>query len=77
MTVLKKSEAFSANFGSFGGIFIALAVTLFAFSTCLGWSFYGKKAWEYLFGTKSTIIYKVVFLAATRYRLPRGEFLLS
>ncbi|MCR5829123.1 MAG: sodium:alanine symporter family protein [Lachnospiraceae bacterium] len=58
------TEAFSESFGSFGGIFIAAAVTLFAFSTCLGWSFYGKKAWEYLFGTKSTIIYKVIFLAA-------------
>ncbi len=58
------TEAFSRSFGSFGGIFIALAVTLFAFSTCLGWSFYGKKAWEFLFGTKSTIIYKVLYLAA-------------
>ena len=58
------TEAFSRNFGSFGGIFIALAVTLFAFSTCLGWSFYGKKSWEFLFGTKSTMIYKILFLAA-------------
>ena len=58
------TEAFTKNFGSFGGIFIAVAVTLFAFSTCLGWSFYGKKAWEYLFGTRSTLLYKVVFLAA-------------
>lgn len=56
------TEAFSKNFGSFGGIFLALAVTLFAFSTCLGWSFYGKKAWEYIFGTKSSIIYKIAFL---------------
>ena len=37
-------------------------MTLFAFSTCLGWSFYGKKAWEYIFGTKSSIIYKIAFL---------------
>jgi len=58
------TEAFTKSFGSFGGIFIAVAVTLFAFSTCLGWSFYGKKTWEYLFGTKSTIIYKVLFLIA-------------
>ncbi|MBQ1504219.1 MAG: alanine:cation symporter family protein, partial [Oscillospiraceae bacterium] len=28
----------------------------------LGWSHYGTKAWEYLFGTKSTVIYKVIFL---------------
>ena len=55
-------EAFSTIFGSFGPMFIALAILLFAFSTVLGWSHYGTKAWEYLFGTKSTIAYKVVFI---------------
>ncbi len=57
------TEAFTKAFGTFGGIFIAIAVTLFAFSTVLGWSYYGTKAWEYLFGTKSTVVYKVIFLA--------------
>ena len=54
------TEAFTANFGTFGGIFIAVAV--FAFTTVLGWSFYGTKAWEYLFGTKSTLVYKILFV---------------
>ena len=49
-------------FGSFGPAFIAIAILLFAFSTVLGWSHYGSKACEYLFGTKSTIVYKVVFV---------------
>ncbi|MFI3206960.1 MAG: alanine/glycine:cation symporter family protein, partial [Clostridia bacterium] len=57
------SQAFSNIFGYAGSAFIAIAVLLFAFSTVLGWSYYGTKAWEYLFGTKSTIIYKVVFVA--------------
>ena len=57
------TEAFTAAFGTWGGIFIAIAVTLFAFSTVLGWSYYGTKAWEYLFGTRATVIYKVIFLA--------------
>lgn len=57
------TEAFTQSFGSVGGIFIAIAVTLFAFSTVLGWSFYGTKAWEYIFGTRSTIVYKAVFIA--------------
>lgn len=57
------TEAFTATFGAFGGIFIAVAVTLFAFSTVLGWSYYGTKAWEYLFGTKATVVYEVLFLA--------------
>lgn len=55
-------EAFATIFGSFGPMFIALAILLFAFSTVLGWSHYGSKAWEYLFGAKSTIAYKVVFI---------------
>ena len=55
-------EAFATVFGSLGPIFIALSILLFAFSTVLGWSHYGSKAWEYLFGTKSTIVYKIVFI---------------
>lgn len=56
------AEAFEMNFGKFGAWFIAIAVLLFAFSTVLGWSHYGAKAFEYLFGTKATIGYKVVFV---------------
>lgn len=60
------SEAFGSvfNIGSLniGGAFIAVAILLFAFSTVLGWSYYGTKAWEFLFGTRSTIIYKVIFV---------------
>ncbi len=44
-----------------GSMFIAIVVFLFAFTTVLGWSHYGTKAWEYLFGTKATIVYKVIF----------------
>ena len=57
------TEAFTQSFGTFGGIFIAISVTLFAFSTILGWSYYGTKSWEFLFGTKSTMIYKILFVA--------------
>ncbi len=46
----------------FGSMFIAIAVLLFAFTTVLGWSHYGTKAWEYLFGTKSVILYRIVFV---------------
>lgn len=56
------TEAFTKCFGSVGGIFIAVAIALFAFSTVLGWSYYGTKAWEFLFGTKAVIIYKVIFI---------------
>ncbi|MDY4976260.1 MAG: alanine/glycine:cation symporter family protein [Clostridia bacterium] len=56
------SKAFETVFGSAGGVFIALAVLFFAFSTVLGWSFYGTKAFEFLFGTKATVGYKIVFV---------------
>ncbi len=55
-------EAFSTVFGKLGPAFIAVAILLFAFSTVLGWSHYGSKAFEYLFGSKATIIYRVVFI---------------
>lgn len=55
-------EAFSTVFGKAGPGFIAIAILLFAFTTVLGWSHYGTTACEYLFGTKSTIVYRVIFI---------------
>jgi AGCS family alanine or glycine:cation symporter len=56
------AQAFTASFGHFGGKFVAIAVLFFAFSTVLGWSYYGTRSWSYLFGEKSSVIYKVVFV---------------
>lgn len=56
------AEAFKGTLGEAGGWFIAVAITLFAFSTVLGWSVYGSKAFEYLFGTRAMIVYKIVFV---------------
>ena len=56
------NEAFAIGFHSFARYFVSLAVLLFAFSTVLGWSFYGEKATEYLFGGKAVIIYKIFFV---------------
>ncbi len=56
------AQAFSESFGHFGGKFIAIAILLFAFSTILGWSYYGSRSWTYLFGEKSAVIYKLVFV---------------
>ena len=50
------------SFGNIGSKFIAIAMFLFAFTTVLGWSHYGKKAWEYLFGTGSTIVFKIIHI---------------
>ncbi len=58
------AQAFNSvfSFGNIGQKFIAVVVLLFAFTTVLGWSHYGTKAWEYLFGTKATIGYKIFFV---------------
>ena len=66
-------QAFGASFGSIGTGFVAIALLLFAFSTVLGWSHYGTKAFEYLFGTKSTIVYKIIFVAAVFGGAVMGE----
>ena len=52
------NEVFS--YGNIGSRFVAIAMFLFAFTTVLGWSHYGSKAWEYLFGTKTTIVFKII-----------------
>ena len=65
--------AFQANFGEFGRYFVAIALLLFAFSTSLGWSHYGTKAFEYLFGTKATLFYKIVFVLAIFGGATMGE----
>ena len=56
------SRAFGDSFGIVGEWFVAIAMLLFAFTTVLGWSQYGSKAVEYLFGTKGVKVYKVIFV---------------
>jgi AGCS family alanine or glycine:cation symporter len=55
------SAAYAMTLSWFPAI-LALCVTLFAFSTMISWSYYGERAWTYLFGTKSSIIFKLFFL---------------
>ncbi len=56
------STAFGTYFGSVGSGFIAIAMLFFAFTTVLGWSQYGSKAVEYLFGTKGVKVYRFIFV---------------
>jgi len=42
---------------------LSFSIILFAFSTMISWSYYGERAWVYLFGIKSSIIFKLIFLA--------------
>lgn len=56
------SAAFASSFSWFPYI-LAVAVVLFAFSTMISWSYYGLKAWTYLFGEGKTaeLTFKVIF----------------
>ncbi|SFT60861.1 alanine/glycine:cation symporter family protein [Sedimentitalea nanhaiensis] len=56
------SAAFGASIGWFPYI-LAIAVVLFAFSTMISWSYYGLKAWTYLFGEGKTteLVFKLIF----------------
>jgi AGCS family alanine or glycine:cation symporter len=56
------AKAFGATLGRPGEWFVVLAITLFAFTTVLGWSYYGAKVTEYLFGIIWAKIYRVVFI---------------
>ncbi|MFC1724920.1 alanine/glycine:cation symporter family protein [candidate division KSB1 bacterium] len=56
------SNAFAVSIpGGIGGYIVAIALTLFAFSTLLGWSYYGEKSFQFLFGEKSVKPYRIVF----------------
>lgn len=57
------SLSFAETLGAGGEILVAIATALFAYSTLLGWSYYGEKAVEYLAGARSIRIYRVVFVA--------------
>ena len=57
------SQAFGQYFGAPGTWFVAIAMLFFAFTTVLGWSQYGSKAVEYLFGTKGVKVYRFIFVA--------------
>ena len=54
--------AFTMEFGSFGDIFIAICLLFFAFSTILGWHFFGEINAKYLFGKKMAKIYSLIVL---------------
>ena len=57
--------AFSAGLpGEWGSMVVTVCLAMFAFSTVLGWSYYGEKSVEYLFGEWATRPYRVLFVAA-------------
>lgn len=55
--IVLTQSAFSAALGSFGNVFIAVCLLFFAFSTIIGWYFFGEMNVKFLFGEKAVKIY--------------------
>ncbi|MCI7259884.1 MAG: sodium:alanine symporter family protein [Selenomonas sp.] len=56
------SAAFAATYGTVGSQLLTIALALFAFTTILGWNYYGERACIYLFGTKGVLPYRLIFI---------------
>lgn len=54
-------QAFKSVLGPLGGWLVTIGITLFAFSTIIGWEYHGEKAYEYIFSYKSIMIYRIIF----------------
>ena len=55
--------AFAQAFPSFGNYLVTICLALFAFTTILGWNYYGERCLVYLFGTKAIKPYRMVYIA--------------
>lgn len=55
--------AFDSALPGIGGLIVAIGIILFAYSTILGWSYYGEKCLEYLIGEGAVKYYRLVFVA--------------
>ena len=55
-------SAFSIVFSDFGSIVLTIFLVLFAFTTILGWNYYGERCFEFLFGVRFIWLYRVVFV---------------
>ena len=47
-----------------GNYIVTIALAVFAFTTILGWSYYGERCWQYLFSARSLIFYRIFWVAA-------------
>jgi AGCS family alanine or glycine:cation symporter len=57
------SASMAETLGDTGKMIVAIATALFAYSTLIGWNYYGEKAIEYLFGPRAIASYRVLFTA--------------
>lgn len=58
------SLAFRAALPGPGDYIVAIALAIFAFTTILGWSYYGERCFQYLFGSRAARFYRIAFVLA-------------
>lgn len=56
------TDAFATTYGQPGVAILTVSLVLFAFTTILGWNYYGERASIYLFGTKGIMPYRLLFI---------------
>ncbi len=55
-------SAFTMAFPQFGSLLLLIGLVLFAFTTILGWNYYGERCVEYLVGVKAILPYRIIFI---------------
>jgi AGCS family alanine or glycine:cation symporter len=55
------SKAFASTISWFPAV-LSVSVFLFAYSTMISWSYYGQSCWEHLFGSRSVVVFKMLYL---------------
>jgi AGCS family alanine or glycine:cation symporter len=61
------AAAFESAMPGYGGYILTLALVIFAFTTILGWSYYGERCWEYLVGTKAIFPFRLLWVIAVPF----------
>ena len=56
------NAAFAQAYPAFGSYLLCVCLALFAFTTILGWNYYGERCMTYLAGTKAILPYRIVFI---------------
>ena len=61
------AAAFESAMPGFGGALLSVALVVFAFTTILGWSYFGEKCWEFMVGTKAILPFRILWVLAVPF----------
>ncbi|MDP3977316.1 MAG: sodium:alanine symporter family protein [Pseudomonas sp.] len=61
------AAAFESAMPGFGGALLSIALVVFAFTTILGWSYFGEKCWEFMVGTKAILPFRLLWVLAVPF----------